>query len=394
LTDQLLAVRKTVSISIPVNILLGLAALLVAIHSGEAFVGLIWFITSLIINVLRLSLCRAPVRMRKSKLKAVNWGCSSLGVVGHLYFHTLLALLSGLVWAFIPALCDWYTSPQTLFYLTVVCGITAGAVTHGFAYARIPLCFIIPPLMSVWICLIIAGGFERYILAATVLLYLAALVRGTRVGQALVINDSKLKNEATALSHSLERANYQKALYAKEMECRSVTDQLTGLLNRRGFTEVLERMHAEGRQGCLILLDLDGFKSVNDAYGHKSGDRVLVEVARRLKEAMDSTAIFARLGGDEFAILIDEAILEEDAEVRALRLITAISIPFSKLDSGRVGISAGIYVGKISEIDEVMIYADTALYAAKKEGRNRYRLFDEKLRRQAQLNRDVERDIE
>ncbi|NTJ43059.1 EAL domain-containing protein [Agrobacterium larrymoorei] len=390
-TDQLLAVRKTVAISIPVNVALGIASLLVAFHAGKGLEGVLWFIPSALINIMRLVLCHMSIRSPEGTEQTVP--NALLGVDGHLQAHWITAMISGIIWAFIPILCDWYTSPQTLFYLTVVCGITAGAATHGFAYARIPFSFIIPPLSSVVICLIVAGGFERYILAGTVLIYLAALIRGIRVGETLVINDSRLKNEATALSRSLELAHQQKTLFAQEMQRRAIRDQLTGLLNRHGFTEKVEQLTASGTHGTLMLLDLDGFKSVNDAFGHKAGDRVLVEVARRLTEAVGDQATLARLGGDEFAILLDSRLSDEDAEVLATRLITTISIPFYKLDAGRVGASVGVYLGDVSDIDEMMVYADTALYAAKKEGRNRFRLFDDGLRRRAQMNRDVERDL-
>ncbi|WP_337267676.1 putative bifunctional diguanylate cyclase/phosphodiesterase [Oryzifoliimicrobium ureilyticus] len=391
-TDQLLAVRKTVAISIPVNILLGVASLLVAHHAGETTLGAIWFTISSIVNAMRIILCRLPIRQENKRGSAFG-KLYPLSVQHHLLLHTLFAFLSGMVWAFIPVLCNWYTSPQTLFYLTVVCGITAGAVTHGFAYARIPIFFITPSLLSVAICLIAAGGFDRMILALTVLLYLAALIRSSRLSEKLVINDSRLKNEATALSRSLEVANEQQRLVAEQMQQRAVHDQLTGLLNRSGFAEALERAAEGGKEGCLMLFDLDGFKSVNDAYGHKTGDRVLVEVARRLTEVMDKDATVARLGGDEYAIYLGTLPSHQEAEILATRLITAISIPFSKLDAGRVGASVGIYIGKISDMDELMIYADAALYAAKKEGRNRFRIFDDALRMEAQISRDVERDL-
>jgi diguanylate cyclase (GGDEF)-like protein len=393
LTDQLFAVRATVAISIPVNILLGAASLLVAFHADRSVAGLLWFASSSVINILRLALCRVPVNMLEPRTTATPWERWHPSVAVHLRSHTFLALMSGLVWAFIPALCDWYTSSQTLFYLTVVCGITAGAVTHGFAYARIPVCFITPPLTSVFLCLLLAGGFERYALAATVLLYLAALIRGTRVGQALIVNDSKLKNEATALYRSLEIANHQKTLNKQEMQTRAITDQLTGLLNRHGFAQVVEQFAILREGGSLILIDLDGFKAVNDAYGHKFGDEVLAETARRLTDLLPGNTALARLDADKFAILFGKQLNGDDAKALAKRIITAVAVPFSRLDAGRVGASVGIYLGPITEIDEMMIYGGAALYAAKKAGRNQYRLFDDKLRMEAKVNRDIERDL-
>ncbi|NEK70993.1 MAG: GGDEF domain-containing protein, partial [Xanthomonas perforans] len=83
---------------------------------------------------------------------------------------------------------------------------------------------------------------------------------------------------------------------------RATHDDLTGLLNRAGFLQAAEsRLHSGTLS--LLLLDLDGFKFVNDVYGHKAGDRVLVEVARRLRDALPENGLAARLGGDEFAVL-------------------------------------------------------------------------------------------
>ncbi|MDP9573871.1 UNVERIFIED_ORG: diguanylate cyclase (GGDEF)-like protein [Agrobacterium larrymoorei] len=393
LTDQLFAVRKTVAISIPVNMLLGLASLLVAIHDNKTVIASFWFACSSIVNIFRLALCRLPVQRRGRQAGATILGVPCLGVSSHLRIHTALAFVSGLVWGFIPVLCNWYTSPHTLFYLTVVCGITAGAVTHGFAYARIPVCFITPPLLSVVMCLVLAGGFDRYMLAAAVALYLVAQVRSTRDGQAFVINDIKQKHQATALSRSLEIANQQKTSYAEEMQRRAAEDPLTGLLNRRGFMEVLEEKIGQNNFGSLMLLDLDGFKSVNDSFGHKAGDQVLIEVAKRLKDVIPDDVLLARMGGDEFAILLNHRATKENAETIAEQIMMAISVPFPKLNVGRVGASVGIYIGSLNEIEKALVYADTALYAAKKQGRNCWRLFDQELQTQAELFHDIERDL-
>lgn len=389
--DQLHAVRKTVLVSIPINIILGIAAVLIAANSGKAMAGLSWFLASSIVNISRFAFCRYPIRLDGGL--AGGGKLMALGVDQHLLLHAAFALASGIVWAFIPVLSDGYTTPESLFYLILGCGITAGAVTYGYSFAPIAISFITPPILSAVGCFVWAGGMERNLLAATMVLYLVALVRGAFVGQQLVRSDSRLKNEATQLSRSLEIANDQALRFAGEMQERAVHDALTGLLNRRGFSEALEQFVPETERGCLLLLDLDGFKSVNDAFGHKAGDRILVEVARRLRDTVASHVIVARLGGDEFAILYDDRATGEDPQTLAMRLIAAIAIPFSQLDAGRVGVSIGVYQGEAHDIDEMLIYADAALYSAKKEGRNRFRMFDEELRRQALVRRDIERDL-
>lgn len=394
LADQLLAVRETVLISIPVNILLGIAVMLVAWHSDQGSTALIWFSFSSIINVFRILLCRSSLPTHDIQKMASQ--ATVRTVRSHLSMHWMLSLASGIVWAFIPGLCNGYQSPETLFYLTVVCGITAGAVTHGFAYARIPICFISPPLLSVIACLLHVGGFDRNCLAATVVLYLVALIRGTWVGEDQVKNESRLKHEATALSRSLESANLQVRNYADQMQTRAVHDDLTGLLNRRGFLEglvaILGSRSSADSVCAMLLLDVDGFKPVNDTLGHNVGDQVLVEVARRLERISPPEAVLCRLGGDEFAIFLYgiPTYLGEDLAGTA---IAAIAKPFERFGSVHIGCSVGIYSGAQIDTSEMLLCADAALYSAKSGGRNRWCLYDEDLRLAVETRRDVERDL-
>ncbi|KAF1045773.1 MAG: hypothetical protein GAK35_01263 [Herbaspirillum frisingense] len=197
--DQLTAVRQTVLLSIPINMILGLISTFVAWSSGKLLIALIWLGCSGLVNFLRILACRISIeRIARAPLVAqllATPGKTPVDV--NLRVHWVLALMSGLVWAGVPALCEGYTTPETLFYLTCVCGITAGAVTHGFAYARIPVCFITPPLVSVIACLAYQGDTTRVSLALAVLLYLAALIRGSRVSERLVSDVSAQKNRAT-----------------------------------------------------------------------------------------------------------------------------------------------------------------------------------------------------
>jgi diguanylate cyclase (GGDEF)-like protein len=386
--DQLRTVRRTVLLSIPVNILLGIAAVLVAWQSGRGDTALIWFAASSVVNLLRIVLCRWPLAPSAAPGGFRNWSVDQ-----HLRRQCILSLASGAVWALIPVLCDGYTSPQTLFYIALGCGITAGAVTHSFAYAPIPICFITLPLLSGIGCLVYVGGFDRYCLSLTVLLYLAALVRFSREGEALVRDSSRLKHQANALSQSLEVAHDQATGVAEEMRHRASHDALTGLLNRSGFLdEARRRLQADASQLCLMLLDLDGFKLINDAFGHREGDNVLIGVAGRLRQSLPEAFTVARLGGDEFAVLfdIDPA---RSPEALAATLIAATAAPFSALDKGRVGVSIGICKPPETDIDEMLVYADAAVYAAKSGGRNRFYVFDDELRARLEMRRDVERDL-
>lgn len=394
--DQLEAARLSLPRAIVVNMLLGFASTMVAAHAGRWREGLAWYSVCLVLNLLRLGFCRATCH-GLSPPSSVPSDLSEAGVQSiekHLRILSVAALLSGTLWATLPILSDGYTSAQTLFYLTVTCGITAGAVTHGIAFARIPICFITPPLLSAAACLFYAGGFDRVCLAATALLYLGGLVRGVIEAETNFRATSRLKHQATALALSREQAHLAASALAEEMRRRATHDDLSGLLNRAGFLQdAEERLLDRASAHCLMLLDLDGFKSVNDVYGHKTGDRVLVEVAKRMKAALHPNCIVARLGGDEFAILYEPAQVCGSPSDLASRLIRAVREPFEAFDAGRLGMSVGIYQATASSLTHMLSCADCALYAAKDAGRNHYRIFDAKLRSRLDMRRDCERDL-
>ncbi len=391
--DQLNAVRRSVLISIPINIALGTIIMVVTILYGHVVPGVTWFAGTLIINTLRIALCRAP--LPGAPATGLLAGFTKLSLKRHLEIASVLAFISGSIWALMPLLCEGYTAPQSTFYLVVICGITAGAVTHGNAYAVIPTAFILPPLLAMAGCLFYAGGADRIGLALATVLYLGALIRSARESHALFYEGSRRKNEATALAGSLSQANARTAEIAEEMHRRAVHDTLTGLLNRAGFASEVEALTSGPHKSmCLMILDLDGFKSVNDVFGHRAGDDVLTEVARRLQNTLPSSFTTARLGGDEFAVVFDPEASRARPNQIADQLIAAIGQPFKGFDAGRVGVSIGIHQTRDRiGFSEMMICADSALYAAKSAGRNRHYVFDDQLDNRLKMKRDIERDL-
>ncbi|HUI96549.1 MAG TPA: EAL domain-containing protein [Xanthobacteraceae bacterium] len=161
------------------------------------------------------------------------------------------------------------------------------------------------------------------------------------------------------------------------------TDPLTGLMNRRAFSERLNAAFAACRRGAapfsLLYFDLDHFKDVNDTLGHPSGDRLLREVAERLVAATRASDCLARFGGDEFALLQADA---DDLapEAVAHRIRDALAHPFA-IDGSevRVTCSVGIasYGPDVANSDALMVQADLALYRAKDEGRDCFRFHSE-----------------
>lgn len=124
---------------------------------------------------------------------------------------------------------------------------------------------------------------------------------------------------------------------------------------------------------------LDGFKPVNDTFGHEAGDKVLVETARRIKEVIREGDTVARLGDDEFAILLVGLGAVEECVRGLKRLLAAISQPIRLDDEQSVSISASIgvtcYPADTADADTLLCHADQAMYTAKQAGKNRYHIF-------------------
>lgn len=168
----------------------------------------------------------------------------------------------------------------------------------------------------------------------------------------------------------------------RKIKEQAARDPLTGLYNRRAMLERLERAlegaRRDERAGALLLLDLDGFKQVNDTLGHDAGDEMLVRIATRLQTVLRKTDIVARLGGDEFAIILCN--LGSDGDVRRIaeKLLCALQEPLeiggkSLVPAASFGIA--LFPQHGSSATELMKHADLALYRAKDSGRRTYALY-------------------
>ncbi len=160
-------------------------------------------------------------------------------------------------------------------------------------------------------------------------------------------------------------------------------DPLTDLANRRLLQDHLDRTLASAnRRGGLVgllFLDLDGFKPLNDAYGHAFGDSVLKEVADRLDTCLRRSDLAARIGGDEFAMVIDDLQSPEAAYAMADRLLEVLSMSFVREDRKvQLGASIGLVLNNLpdSDAETLLRYADRAMYRAKREGKGRCVMFD------------------
>jgi diguanylate cyclase (GGDEF)-like protein len=157
-------------------------------------------------------------------------------------------------------------------------------------------------------------------------------------------------------------------------------DALTGLPNRVLLHDRLDRALGRARRGgatvAILFVDLDGFKRVNDDLGHETGDRILETIAERFSRCVRETDTISRYGGDEFVVLLADLADAAVATSVADKLIAALAAPLD--DEGRVpeiGASVGIalYPANGEDPDQLLVAADRAMYAAKRQGRNKWR---------------------
>jgi diguanylate cyclase (GGDEF)-like protein/PAS domain S-box-containing protein len=205
---------------------------------------------------------------------------------------------------------------------------------------------------------------------------------GRRVSQGLIVNTTDQKRLEEQLVHD------------------ALHDPLTGLANRVLFREHVERALAGRRRRrtkiAVLFLDLDNFKVVNDSLGHRAGDRLLVEVARRLSATIRTTDVAARQGGDEFTILLDRVRNVDEATATADRLAEDLRKPIEV--DGRaivVGVSIGIAMadGPGIDTDDLLAHADAAMYVAKSLGRGRHAVFDPAMRTQVRSRLEMETEL-
>ncbi|BAQ81199.1 putative bifunctional diguanylate cyclase/phosphodiesterase [Pseudomonas sp. St29] len=232
-------------------------------------------------------------------------------------------------------------------------------------------------------------GLDNLVLITTLAVLIIALLTS--------VLDARLEARTAVLAQSLTEAN-------KELTQLALHDTLTGLPNRillaDRIDQAMHRVTAHGGCFALMFIDLDGFKPVNDAFGHHMGDQLLREVALRLREDLRSEDTLARIGGDEFVLLVQLG--EPDDALRlAARQVGLVSRSFRVADhelqiSASIGIA--VYPGNGLTAQELLMNADAAMYHAKATGKNGYSFFDASMnsnaRRQLQLLQDLRNALE
>jgi diguanylate cyclase len=193
-----------------------------------------------------------------------------------------------------------------------------------------------------------------------------------------------------------------RSLVASEQTTQNLLgrDPLSGLPNRLLFAERLDeelnRLSRTDAGLAVLFLDLDRFKDVNDTFGHQAGDRLLKLAAQRLENLLRESDTLARFGGDEFAVIQTGLRNPEAAELLARRILDSVTRPF---DIGEAPVTVGVSIGVAlapehgRDRETLMRLADTALYEAKSEGRNRYRVFQRQMDETIRMRKTVEDDL-
>ena len=180
----------------------------------------------------------------------------------------------------------------------------------------------------------------------------------------------------------------------EDLDKAAYTDQLTGCLNRRGLLRELAMKSEMGKEFYLIFIDLDNFKQINDTLGHEAGDELLCDVITTWSEIQSKYPFtICRLGGDEFAIIYETKDKEMTREfiTKVLRSITTLQSKFANYVSASAGLA--LYDEDTSDLQQLLSYADTAMYKAKLSGKNDYYFFDQDMYQEIMKRYLTEKDL-
>lgn len=216
-----------------------------------------------------------------------------------------------------------------------------------------------------------------------------------------VLNSKKaLEEKAEELDNELRNESKRRHMSEEKLHFLAFHDSLTQTLNRQGFRDALEHAFEHATQSnmepALLFIDLDGFKAVNDVYGHEIGDKLLCAVSERMKEYIPEDFTLSRLGGDEFAIISYFPEQPEPSMELARKLVDALGEPF-EIDGTQVAIGASCGVARASEfssdLDGLIKGADLAMYHAKSNGRGGAVLFEAQMLKDQAERRQLETDL-
>ena len=263
----------------------------------------------------------------------------------------------------------WFNSAHHLVYQVTTIAVFAG-------------CAIAVRQRSIYVWYFIAGWTGAYLAGVPRTLRTLGLIEQSYVVDGALFGAFAVELFIVALgiAHrviSLRRERDELLRREAELTHRAETDALTGLLDRRAFSDHIAERAASADTHALILVDIDHFKTVNDSFGHDGGDRVLRSLARLFRAVAPADSLSARLGGEEFALFVSGIDAAETARRAAGELRHAINREVTQAANGEpmhITVSIGVAVGPLDASggwQSLYVAADSALYCAKKNGRDR-----------------------
>ena len=255
-------------------------------------------------------------------------------------------------------------------YGLVIAGITGGLVLTTPALGTVG-CLIIGCLSAV----VLGAGVAKWLAMnfLKTVRQLEELIKAIDGGNASVEIEISRKDELGALAVAIGQMSKRDKALRQANE-----DPLTGLANRRYLMQKMENLFKSGKPMSLCFIDLDGFKPINDTYGHDMGDEALKVVSERFSACVRDNDVLARIGGDEFVMLFNGLDDRKVLETRVKRVLELVNEPIWISDTRlKMGASIGLAVspqdGKDAE--SLLNAADEAMYAAKQGGKNGYRFY-------------------
>ena len=293
------------------------------------------------------------------------------------------------------------------YYLALIDDVTA--FTRNYEHNRLQfLIFTLVILIALAIVVhFVASPFTRRLLVLSDVLPLLAKKQFDQFRQAKIQRKGTyideldiLANAATELSFELEQLNIEVEQKTKELENIAMYDLLTGLPNRNMLNYQLRKafmnvLRSEG-QIAVLFLDLDDFKKVNDSHGHTDGDKLLIQAANRLRSTIRQVDMACRFGGDEFVVVLGHLDNENEAVLVAEEILEAFKEPI-KIQNSLFYVSTSIGIAfaheGMTKSEDLISYADIAMYEAKDNGGAKYHIYHEEMYKKVALRVMMESEV-
>lgn len=323
----------------------------------------IWYGTFLFIAVARTAIVVFYSRFKLQEIHTIFW--SRLFIMGSFFGGLSLGLIAIMLFPFGDPFL------KTLSIL-ILAGMTAGSITTLSAIPVAAIGYLVISIGPFIVSIFFVEQFIYRLFDITLFAYLIFMIALSLRLYRMIKNLIYLQFENDELIKDMAAIN-------QLLDNMATHDQLTNLDNNRLFhinlENAIKRAEREKKSIALLFLDLDNFKAVNDTYGHDVGNKLLLIIADRLRNALRKSDQLARLGGDEFTVIIEDADKKQDIRLTAKKIIHVLSSPV-QIGKARIHTSASIGIslypqdGKDSQT--LLRNADQAMYHVKKHGRNKF----------------------